>query len=112
MKYACWAGRSASLVALLIFAATAALAQGGSAQKSDAPDTHQRPEATKPGPEQDFLAKRAGEYTRKVKFVTQPDADANAFSGTAKISVVLGGRLSSKKMRTPLSGVPFRVCAS
>jgi hypothetical protein len=106
MKYASWAGRSSSLVTLLIFAATVAFAQDGSAQKSDAPDAHQRADATKPGPEQDFLAKRAGEYTRKVKFVAQPDADANAFSGTAKISVVLGGRFIVEENEDTAFGRP------
>ena len=48
-------------------------------------------DATKPGPEHAFLAKRAGEYTRTVKFVAQPNAD-NASTGTAKISVTLDGR--------------------
>ena len=86
-------GRYALLAALLLFPATAIFAQDSAPQKPQpTPDAHQTADATKPGPEQGFLAKRAGEYTRTIKFVTQPNPDANASSGTSKISVALGGR--------------------
>jgi hypothetical protein len=83
--------RSVFLLPLLILVATATFAQDGSAQKSVAAASAQTAaDATKPGPEQSFLAKRAGQYTRTVKFVAQPNADAS--TGKAKISVTLDGR--------------------
>jgi hypothetical protein len=83
--------RGVTILVALIFAATATFAQEGSTQKSEsASNVPAAADATKPGPEHAFLAKRAGEYTRTVKFVAQPNADASA--GTAKISVTLGGR--------------------
>jgi hypothetical protein len=45
-----------------------------------------------PGPEHAALLKRAGEYTRIVKFIGQPGAAGEPSSGTAKLSVMLGGR--------------------
>ncbi|HXN19530.1 MAG TPA: DUF1579 family protein [Candidatus Binatus sp.] len=83
--------RSVAVLVLLNLTATAALAQDRTTQKSEsAPLVPAAADATKPGPEQAFLAQRAGEYTRTVKFVAQPNADAS--TGTAKISVTLGGR--------------------
>jgi Protein of unknown function (DUF1579) len=41
-----------------------------------------------PGAPQEFLAKRAGEYSRAIKFLGQP----GEWTGTSKISVILGGR--------------------
>jgi hypothetical protein len=83
--------RSVSVLVWLILTATATLAQDRTTQKSEsAPLVPVAADATKPGPEQAFLAQRAGEYTRTVKFVAQPNADAS--TGTAKISVTLGGR--------------------
>jgi Protein of unknown function (DUF1579) len=48
--------------------------------------------AAKPGVEQETLAKLAGNYMRVIKFVGPAGAGMEPFSGTAKISVVLGGR--------------------
>ena len=100
-------GCNVLLAALLLFSPTAVFAQNGSLQKSDAaPDTHQTADAAKPGSEQEFLAKRAGEYTRTIKFVAQPNADANASSGTAKISVALGGRFVVEENNDTVFGRP------
>jgi Protein of unknown function (DUF1579) len=99
--------RGVSLLVLLILAAAATLAQQGSAQKSEtAPNVPAAVDATKPGPEQAFLAKRTGEYTRTVKFVAQPNADANASTGTAKISVILGGRFIVEENTDTVFGRP------
>ena len=99
--------RGVTILAMLIFAATAAFAQEGSTQKSEAaPNVPAAADATKPGPEQTFLAKRAGEYTRTVKFVAQPNADANASTGTAKISVTLGGRFIVEENTDTVFGRP------
>jgi hypothetical protein len=71
-----------------------ALAQDKTPDKREnaAPAAQAMGQAATPGPPQEFLAKRAGEYTRVIKFVGQPGADAMQFSGTSKISVVLDGR--------------------
>ncbi len=83
--------RSVSVLVLLILTSNATFAQDRTTQKSEsAAHVPAAADATEPGPEQAFLAKRAGEYTRTVKFVAQPNA--NASTGTAKISVTLGGR--------------------
>jgi hypothetical protein len=98
---------NALLAALLLFPATAVFAQDRSPQKAEAaPDAHQTADATKPGPEQEFLAKRAGEYTRTIKFVAQANADANASSGTSKISVALGGRFIVEENNDTVFGRP------
>jgi Protein of unknown function (DUF1579) len=55
-----------------------------------------------PGPEQEFLAKRAGEYTRVIKFVGQP----GTWDGTSKISVILGGRFLLEETRDTVFGRP------
>ena len=100
-------GCNALLAALLLFLATAIFAQDSSPQKPQAaPDAHQAADATKPGPEQEFLARRAGEYTRTIKFVAQPNADANASSGTSKISVALGGRFVVEENNDTVFGRP------
>src|ERR1700685_3699735 len=107
MKLAPWYGRNGLLVAFLLLPATAVLVQDRSPQRSEtAPDAHQTADATKPGLEQEFLAKRAGEYTRTVKFVAQPNADANASTGTSKISVALGGRFIAEKNNDTVFGRP------
>jgi hypothetical protein len=100
-------GRNALLAALLLLPATAVFAQDHSPQKLEAtPDTHQTADATKPGPEQEFLAKRAGEYSRTIKFVAQANADANASTGTSKISVALGGRFIVEENNDTVFGRP------
>ena len=98
---------NALLAALLVVPGAAAFAQDGSSQKPQTtPDAHQTADATKPGAEQEFLAKRAGEYTRTIKFVAQPNADANASSGTSKISVALGGRFVVEENNDTVFGRP------
>src|SRR6202451_2638674 len=107
MKLAPWYGRNGLLVAFLLLPATAVLVQDRSPQRSEtAPDAHQTADATKPGPEQEFLAKRAGEYTRTIKFVAQPNADANASSGTSKVSVALGERFIVEENNDTVFGRP------
>jgi hypothetical protein len=107
MNFASPCGRRALLAALLFFAATAVFAQDRGPQKPEVtPDTHRSADATKPGPEQEFLAKRAGEYIRTIKFVAQPNADATASTGTSKISVVLGGRFIVEENDDTVFGRP------
>jgi hypothetical protein len=100
-------GRGTLPAALLLLAATAVFAQDRGPQKPEVtPDTHQTPDATKPGPEQEFLAKRVGEYTRTIKFVAQPNADANASTGTSKISAALGARFIVEENNDTVFGRP------
>src|SRR5271168_200913 len=91
--------------ALVLFAAPA-FAQGHADQKQEGAAAD-RPSPSKPGPEQAFLAKRAGEYTRSVKFLGQPNADgAPAGTGTAKISVILDGRFIQEENNDTVFGRP------
>ena len=110
MKLAPPCGRRALLAALLLLPVATVFAQDPqdqSPQKPEAaPDTHPTADTTKPGPEQEFFAKRAGEYTRTVKFVAQPNADANASTGTSKISVALGGRFIVEENNDTVFGRP------
>ena len=61
-----------------------------------------RSSSSKPGPEQTFLAKRAGEYTRVIKFVGQD----GEWTGTSKISVILGGRFVLEENQDTVMGRP------
>jgi hypothetical protein len=90
--------------ALLLFAAPT-FAQAHADQKQDAAPA-ERPSPSKPGAEHAFLAKRAGEYTRAVKFVGQPGGDAMASTGTSKISVVLDGRFIQEENNDTVFGKP------
>lgn len=57
-------------------------------EDTTAGNAHQAASPSGPGAAQEFLAKRAGEYSRVIKFVGQP----GEWAGTSKISVALGGR--------------------
>jgi hypothetical protein len=68
-----------------------------------------RPSATdsaKPGAPQASLARLAGEYDRIIKFVGQTGAAAAPSSGTAKITVVLGGRFILEESSDTVFGRP------
>jgi len=77
---------------------SAALLIPGSAVAQEKAQNHQSAAApaaadpAKPGAEQASLATLAGDYNRVIKFVAQMGATAAPSSGTAKISVQLGGR--------------------
>jgi Protein of unknown function (DUF1579) len=55
-----------------------------------------------PGAPQEFLAKRAGEYTRSIKFTGQ----SNEWAGTSEITVLLGGRFIMEHNRDTVMGRP------
>ncbi len=94
-------------VVAVLFCSISTFAQNQTQNKNDAaPNGHATADATKPGPEQAFLAKRAGEYTRAIKFVGQAGADANPFTGIAKISVALGGRFIVEENNDTVFGRP------
>lgn len=86
-----------AIVMVVLFAGPA-LAQDKAKDKpqgnSDnaAPDTAAMNGAAKPGAPQAALAKLAGDYTTALKFFMQQGVAPAESSGSAKISVVLGGR--------------------
>ena len=63
-------------------------------------------DSTKPGAPHASLAKLAGDYTRVIKFVGQTGAATAPSSGTAKISVVLGGRFILEESTDTVFGRP------
>lgn len=95
------------LGAILLISGSA-LAQDKTPDKRDtaAPGTHAMGQSATPGAPQEFLAKRAGEYTRVIKFVGQPGADGMQSTGTAKISVVLDGRFILEENSDVVFGRP------
>jgi hypothetical protein len=54
------------------------------------------------GAQQEFLAKRAGNYARVIKFLGQP----GEWKGTSKISVILGGRFIMEENHDTVFGRP------
>ncbi len=54
------------------------------------------------GAQQEFLARRAGNYTRIIKFTGQP----GEWKGTSKISVILGGRFIMEENHDSVFGRP------
>jgi hypothetical protein len=98
-------GSTRVIAAALLFFAPPAFGQAHSDQKQEAAPA-ERPSPSKTGAEHAFLAKRAGEYTRAVKFVGQPGADAMASTGTSKISVVLDGRFIQEENNDTVFGRP------
>ncbi|MGH9729347.1 MAG: DUF1579 family protein [Candidatus Acidiferrales bacterium] len=65
-----------------------------------------RADSTKPGAAHASLAKLAGNYTRVIKFLGQTGAAAAPSPGTAKISVVLGGRFLLEESEDTVFGRP------
>jgi hypothetical protein len=107
MRKNIWA-RAVPVVAVAILLAVPAFAQTQQEQKAE-PAHAGAPavaSSSKPGAEQAFLAKRAGEYTRAVKFVNQPGTDGMASTGTSKISVVLDGRFIQEENNDVVFGRP------
>ena len=67
---------------------------GASAQQGASPSA--------PGAPQEFLAKRAGEYSRSIEFIGQ----SGEWTGTSKITVELGGRFILEENRDTVFGRP------
>ena len=86
--------RAGVIATVLCVAAVApgANAQAGAQGHGDDKGAQQAASPSLPGPEQAALAKLAGEYDRTIKFLGPAGGGMPSFSGTAKISVVLGGR--------------------
>jgi hypothetical protein len=64
-------------------------------------------EAGKPGPEHEALAKRAGEWTTTTRFDMGEGQPAMTSTGTAKISMILGGRFQVEDGEGTMMGQPY-----
>jgi len=94
--------------------ATCALAASTPTQQQPAkqPDaaahgTQSAAAGTKAETPQQFLAKRAGEWTRAIRFVGQPGGPGEPFSGTAKITAIDGGRFLLEEYSDVVNGRPI-----
>ncbi|HKM91006.1 MAG TPA: DUF1579 family protein [Candidatus Acidoferrales bacterium] len=88
--------------------AGSAFAQGPAGGKPE-PAGHPAPTAAQGGnaeTPQQFLAKRAGEYTRTIRFLGQQGAPAEPFTGTSKISVILNGHFILEENEDKVFGRP------
>jgi hypothetical protein len=88
--------------ALLFLFAAPSPAQEKSAHGEDAGQQAASPAS--PGAEQVSLAKLAGDYDRVVKFLGPGAAGMPSFKGTAKFSVVLGGRFLMEESTDTVMG--------
>jgi hypothetical protein len=96
-----------AIVGTTLLTPGSALAQNNTQRHQD--DGAAKPsvaDSTKPGGPQASLAKLAGEYNRIIQFVGQTGAAAAPSSGTAKISVVLGGRFILEESMDTVFGRP------
>jgi hypothetical protein len=59
-----------------------------------------------PGPVHKEMAKRAGEYTTHSKFTAYPSGPAQESDGTAKLTLLLGGRFLQEENQGQLGGMP------
>jgi len=100
----------AAIIGAALLIPASAIAQGSDkAQSNDQPQRH--PGNTMPAAgsvksptPQESLARLAGEYTRIIKFVGQ--GDVPSFTGTAKLSVVLGGKFILEESSDTVFGRP------
>lgn len=97
-----------AMIALAGALAGAALAQPQSAQEPDSGGhaAQAAPQGTNTETPQQFLAKRAGEYTRVVRFVGQPGSQGQPSTGTSKMSAILGGRFLLEEYNDVVFGRP------
>jgi hypothetical protein len=71
-------------------------------EEKPGPNAQQAASPSAPGAPQEFLAKRAGEYSRVIKFIGQ----SGEWTGTSNISVTLGGRFVLEENRDTVFGRP------
>lgn len=102
------------LATLAIILAACALSLPTAAQQQPAKKPDPAPHGAAPAAAgaaketpQQFLAKRAGEWTRTIKFVGQPDAQSESFTGTSKISAISGGRFLLEEYSDVVFGRPI-----
>jgi hypothetical protein len=90
------------LLAVLTVATLAATGFAKAQAHEDKPSNTGQASPASPGAPQEFLAKRGGEYTRVIKFTGQ----AGEWTGTSKISVILGGRFIVEDNHDTVMGRP------
>ena len=96
-------------LALACVLAGAALSSAQTAPQSAPPGHAAEPSAQAPKGEtpHQFLAKRAGEWTRTIRFVGQPGGTGEAFTGSAKITAIDGGRFLLEEYHDVVFGRPI-----
>jgi len=100
-----WYRRAIILEVLCVVAAMAPCTRAQAAAAGHTGDAGQRSaSASSPGAEQAALAKLAGDYDRTIKFLGPAGAGMPSFTGTAKISVVLGGRFLMEESTDTVMG--------
>lgn len=105
--------RFLAVMAVMIFSAAVARAQGTSPQKPAAPDQPSQAqmqamiEAATPGPVHAQLMKLAGEYTVTMNFFSDPRAEPVASAGTATLKPILGGRFLEEENSGDSFGQPY-----
>jgi Protein of unknown function (DUF1579) len=95
-------------VATTLALAGAGRAQGPAAKKADT-ENHPgqaAPPAAKGDTPQGLLARRAGEYTRIIRFVGGSAAENAPSTGTSKITVILNGRFIQEQNEDVVFGRP------
>ena len=92
-------------VASACILAGVAFARPHSAALQHGPQEHSQ--AAKSENPHEFLAKRAGEWTRTIRFVGQPGGSGEPFTGTAKMSAIDGGRFLLEEYHDVVFGKPI-----
>jgi hypothetical protein len=100
--------RLGMLTTMAVACALAALAQQEPAKQPDsaAHGPQSSPAGAKAETPQQFLAKRAGEWARVIRFVGQADGQSEPFSGSAKMSPIHGGRFLLEEYNDVVFGKP------
>jgi hypothetical protein len=100
-----WFRTTMILAALWVVADMAPVTRAQTTAAGHAGDAGQRSaSASSPGAEQAALAKLAGDFDRTIKFLGPAGAGMPSFTGTAKISVALGGRFLMEESTDTVMG--------
>jgi hypothetical protein len=60
-----------------------------------------------PGPEHALLTKFCGEWKGALKVRMNPEQPFGEFTGTARLTMLLGGRVRSEEFQSNMGGMPF-----
>jgi Protein of unknown function (DUF1579) len=88
------------LVAAILILSVPVFAQGH--EEKPGANAQQGASPSSPGAPQEFLAKRAGKYSRAIRFMGQ----SGEWTGTSKVSVILGGRFILEENHDAVFGHP------
>ncbi len=105
-------GAGVAVLALLAGSAVARGQAGKEASRQPAQNAEMQAQmqaemqAATPGPAHQQLARRTGEYSTATKFWVQPGAAPLESAGTAKLSMILGGRFLSEEDSGTFAGHP------